>query len=1375
MSYSGAPLTPNKQWLYIKQPYTDGLVGDATKMEQLLCYAYSQGYTGFIMYQMSSYVSGGVLTQVNDWNIFINYFNSYGIDIAAAFGGPTTAQAVIDYSAANPAYKFKAIVTEIEWWNYSWGLPFQDPTTGAYSFIDFVSIIASLKPSASVAGVEIYMYCGWAKEIGDDYNTSFDIIAINTSTDLTNPNKFTIRGNFDVGGILNGNMYVVGQQIQVANYPTSGTTTNYTITNVENYFGNTRIQVSTPLTVAYNAGLDSKLLVTFDIVAADDILQSISIKGDKTGLFDLSGSYNRGGFARISGSSTNDGDFSVSQFAVYYDFGNDVTVVYLQSPGVINSTTADGFVTFEVSQYSAGSILSGIIIDGNELSQLYKLVDEYWLHDYIVSPGTPKYSYVQSRSQYIANDAAAWDVTNPGDITPGKKVEFIVEAGTAYSRKFFTGSDALGNLIYLPKNPINAYKYIVTQVAAAAPPQSGTPLYAKAETNANINTWLNIEGIVIFKDTDMRTSITGNGPSMLIEFGGAATIITSTGGTYPLTGTYCDDCLPFNVTPNNYQIQWNIQSKPVGSNGYVVPTTSLGACSGSFTTMLHYDIPGDYVIYVQVTDGPGSNVITKASNTFTLTISAPSSFDINSITQLTGLSLCSNGPLDLQIVTNYSNPTGNWSYVIYDPIGSTFTNGTTTLIGTTLYVSGVNWTAGNGAYSIIVTNDIGESATGYFTLNLPTEITATFVITDSDCFGNNGGATVTPAGGLAPYYYQWDGNPSLNTDTLSPTTAGAHTVEITDSNNCTKQFITYVFGPDPWDVTYGAVDPGCAATATGSISVTVNSGGFGGPYTYSWSHNPFLNSDVATQLVAGTYTFTVTDFQGCTYTSPPITLADKYSPISFDITGPTTVCNFGKNPYTFGTTNVVGTPVKFSWSNNTSGATTFYTFQNQPVGPILISCTMQDVFGCTYTAYYTIDVQTWNYTPSISVTGTPITSCSGSEAVITVTNPSGTGFWNIPGSPTTPTINIDKAWWDVNATPGLPYNFVWTATDPSSTCIVQANVVIDAPLEIQLIVDFIGPNPCGGPGNQGSIDVSVINGCPPYTYSWTSNVPGWVDPGTQDISGLQNGNYFVTVTDANAPTPNTTTLGPIVVSTSSPAITAKVANGGCGLGNSGSIDVTVTGGTAPYTYLWSDGVTTQDRSGLSAGIYTLVVTDDNGCTDQASYTIFASTNITVSITGTAPSGIGSNDGSATAVATGGNPPYTYLWSNGATTQTATGLDYGSYTVLVSSFGSCTGFANIIWTPPITQHPPVDPCVVDRLKCCASSIAYQYVKQRKNGLWDKAACTMNNLMLILGYIDDMNNYMEDGCLSVDEIQQIAEKANQICGCCGCNQNPYDDTL
>ncbi|MBK6996388.1 MAG: hypothetical protein IPH31_16185 [Lewinellaceae bacterium] len=131
-------------------------------------------------------------------------------------------------------------------------------------------------------------------------------------------------------------------------------------------------------------------------------------------------------------------------------------------------------------------------------------------------------------------------------------------------------------------------------------------------------------------------------------------------------------------------------------------------------------------------------------------------------------------------------------------------------------------------------------------------------------------------------------------------------------------------------------------------------------------------------------------------------------------------------------------------------------------------------------------------------------------------------------------------------------------------------------------------------GLTGSIDLTVSGGVSPYTYSWTGGAT------TQDRSGLAAGTYTVTVADANA---CTKTLSTTITEPAGMVLTETHANVLCNGGSSGSIDLTVSGGVSPYTYSWTGGATTQDRSGLAAGTYTVTVTDANACTKTLSTTI----------------------------------------------------------------------------------------------------------------------------------------------------------------------------
>ena len=176
------------------------------------------------------------------------------------------------------------------------------------------------------------------------------------------------------------------------------------------------------------------------------------------------------------------------------------------------------------------------------------------------------------------------------------------------------------------------------------------------------------------------------------------------------------------------------------------------------------------------------------------------------------------------------------------------------------------------------------------------------------------------------------------------------------------------------------------------------------------------------------------------------------------------------------------------------------------------------------------------------------------------------------------------------------------------------------------------------------------------------------------MTGLPAGTYRVTVTDDNGCTANesVTITEPTALSAN-----AVATNVHCNGGNDGTVDLTLTGGTAPYTYVWNNSATTDYITGLAAGTYSVTVTDANGCTDTASVTVTEPTGLVAS--GTVDSNVscnGSTNGGATASATGGTAPYSYNWSNGATTASITGVPAGTYTVTVTDSNGCTDTASV---------------------------------------------------------------------------------------------------
>jgi hypothetical protein len=196
---------------------------------------------------------------------------------------------------------------------------------------------------------------------------------------------------------------------------------------------------------------------------------------------------------------------------------------------------------------------------------------------------------------------------------------------------------------------------------------------------------------------------------------------------------------------------------------------------------------------------------------------------------------------------------------------------------------------------------------------------------------------------------------------------------------------------------------------------------------------------------------------------------------------------------------------------------------------------------------------------------------------------------------------------------------------------------------------------------SGSVSVNVVGGTAPLNYAWSNGAT------SQTVNNLPSGSYTVTVTDANGCTEQMSVT--ITQPQSSLLTTATQVNALCFGNPSGSIDLSVSGGTGPYMYSWSNGSTTQDISNLAGGSYTVTVTDVLGCTSSTSITITEPTAL--SLTTTSTDEMMGMDGTATVTVTGGTPNYMYYWMpGGATMASISGLAAGTYSITVLDANGC---------------------------------------------------------------------------------------------------------
>ena len=220
-----------------------------------------------------------------------------------------------------------------------------------------------------------------------------------------------------------------------------------------------------------------------------------------------------------------------------------------------------------------------------------------------------------------------------------------------------------------------------------------------------------------------------------------------------------------------------------------------------------------------------------------------------------------------------------------------------------------------------------------------------------------------------------------------------------------------------------------------------------------------------------------------------------------------------------------------------------------------------------------------------------------------------------------------------------------------STHIVRINVSL--PVALSLAVEE-------GCLNEGGTIAAVANGgTAPYNYMWEDGVTGGVR------GALPEGNYTVTVTDANGCfASNSVDIG-LMAGVEFEAAVSQVK---CYEESNGAISLSINSGTAPYTIEWSTGDTLADLINLSAGDYSVLISDANECKRFSSFTINQPDSVSVQVnTSAAPNG---NDGSATAIVTGGIAPYRYAWSNGGEGVTIENLSVGTYIVAVTDANDC---------------------------------------------------------------------------------------------------------
>ncbi len=523
-----------------------------------------------------------------------------------------------------------------------------------------------------------------------------------------------------------------------------------------------------------------------------------------------------------------------------------------------------------------------------------------------------------------------------------------------------------------------------------------------------------------------------------------------------------------------------------------------------------------------------------------------------------------------------------------------------------------------GTYNVTVTDVTNSTctATASITINVGNPLPMP-TITGSTTFCVGGSTTLSVATFSS---YLWSNN--ATTQSIIVNTPGPYSVTVTDNNGCT--------GTASVNVTQST---SLSPQITGTLAICSGNSTFldagAGYASYLWSTNE--NTQTITVTSAGTYSVTVSDATGCTGTDQvSVVVSSNPQP---NITGNTNICS--------GQTTVLNAGSGYSsylWSTNAQTQTITVSTSGT------YSVTVTNAAGCTGMASVNVSVTN---VPSVNA-GVDNSTC-GSTITLNAISSGGSGLWSYigPGSASFSDITNPNA--TVTASVLGTYQFIWTETFAQNCSNSDTVQIVFKPIPTSTFTATAIA--CSG---QSSTIIYTGNATSGATFNWSwgggTALPG-TGIGPHTVSWNTPGTYTVSLTV----TENGCASSPYTVQVVNPAgMTSTIQKTDilCYGQTTGSINLTVSGGTPPYSYQWSNGATVEDLINIGAGIYTVTITDAGGCTRVDGTTLNSPSQLTIVVTPSQTICYGQSV-TLTITATGGTAPYTFYWNNQVSNSTIT--------------------------------------------------------------------------------------------------------------------------